>query len=416
MTNNKASHWDKSLLKIGVIALILSTTVLPDGSFANVRLKIILFFCCIAALFGCWLRGAIINRAYILLTILSLVFVTFFSLVGSAYAEVPVYYIFAEGVSFVSTISTVFVILMAVSASAIKDEEVVLTIFYGLLIFTIWKFLALVLLYTRLVSVGAFLSFSENYLRSTPVNFELPGGFHRIAYSAQDFAAVVFLFLLQAYPKIFSSVPRFLRCLFMFTGVIAVVSDYSRYYFIILAMLWFYLFLFKLSFKQRFVACFIVALLLTTSLPWVIEAYEYRFKSAMTAGSDITRVMQVSALLDAWENSPVLGGGIGFYTKNIVRSMYFYEVQWVSFLAKTGIVGIIYLIILVFLLFYKIFSGKRSFDHYILAFILLCFILSGFTNPLLLGAMSSIIYVLPLLIASILRKELEDRVSIISDE
>jgi len=271
--------------------MILSTTILPDGSFAGIRIKIMLFFCCVAALLGCWIRGAKINSFYLALSILSLLFVSFFALVGSISATSPFSYVFSEGVSFVSTISTVLIMLIANSSKAIEDEEIVLSIFYGTLIYTLWKFFALLLLYLKIVSLYSLLSFFEHYLRAKPVTLNMPGGFNRITFSGQDFAATIFLFLLPAYPKIFSNVPSFLRTIFMFTGTVAVISHYSRYFFILLAMLWFYLFLFKLSFKQRLFSCFIVAVILSLSLPWIIEAYELRFKSVSITVSPVNTIL-----------------------------------------------------------------------------------------------------------------------------
>jgi len=400
------SHWYKRLVKISTSTLIILPMFLPTGSFAGIPIKNSVYFCCVLALFACWFRGAKINSVYISLSVISLLFVAFFSLVGSLQATAPFYYVFFEGVSFVSTISMVLLILMANSYNAIEDKEIVLSAFYGTLIFSLWKFVALLLLYLDVVSIYSLISFFEKYMNFKPVTLKMPGGFWRVTFSGQDLAAVVFLFLVPAYPRIFSKVPLFLRIIFMFTGTVAVVTNYSRFYFIFLAILWIYLFLFKLSFKYRLLVCFIVAVILALSFPWIMEAYELRFNSVQAKGGDITRYFQTLALLDAWEDAPILGGGLGYYAKSYVRSMYIYEVQWVAFLAKLGIVGIFFLGFLIFLLFYKILSGKRSLDHYVLAFILLFLLLSGFTNPLLISASAGILYALPLMLASILRKEL----------
>jgi len=112
------------------------------------------------------------------------------------------------------------------------------------------------------------------------------------------------------------------------------------------------------------------------------------------------------ALIDTWQNTPILGGGFGHYAKNFVRQTFLYEVQWVVFLAKFGIIGFSFLLLLLFLLFYKILSGKKSLDHYVLAFALLWYILGGFTNPIIVNSTAAVIYVLPVITASKLREEL----------
>jgi len=397
------------LTKISFILMIGSSLAMPSGSFAGIPVKYITYIACVVSLLAHWYKGAKINNAFLFLFTAVLLFVAFFSLVGSLYAIAHFYLVFTEGMFFVSTMTVTLLILMANSCNAIKDEEIILAAFYGVFIFSLWKFIAIFLLTANIVSFENLMYFFEKYAKFVPVTTEIPGGYHRLTFAVNDFVATFFLFLVPTYPKVFSKVPLAIRVVFVTTATIGLVIAYSRYFFGFIAVLWLYAFLFKFTFKQRFITCSIIIVILSLSLPWFMEVFETRFLSEQADYSDNLRRLQTPALIDAWKDLPILGGGLGFYTKNVIRSdalMSAYEVQWVSFLAKFGMTGISFLVFLVSLLFYKILAGEKIIDHYVLAFSLFCFIISGFTNPYLLNSTAAVFYVLPLILASAFRKEL----------
>jgi len=398
--------YTKLLAKVSFISLIISSLLFPTGTFADIPVKHITYLACVTTLFACWFKGARIEKAYLSLFVACILFVVFYSLVGSLHSKAPFYFVFTEAQLFIATMTVVLFILMAKSCKIIEDEEIVLSAFYGVFFFALWKFIAILLLHLNIISFGSLMHFFEKYAGYPPVTSGIPGGYIRLAFISQDFATALFLFLIPAYPKMFSKVPRFLRIAFMLTGVVAVLFSYSRYYFGFLLILWFYIFLFKFSFMKRLLACATVSVILLLSLPWLIDVFNARFMSDIAKESDNIRHLQIAALLNAWEDLPILGGGLGYYSKEYVRSMFIYEVQWISFLAKFGMIGGAFLFFLISLLFYKILSGKKSLDHYVLAFTLFCFLLGGFTNPFLVNSTSAMFYVLPLIVASILRKEL----------
>ncbi|MCL1825571.1 MAG: hypothetical protein FWG26_06445 [Betaproteobacteria bacterium] len=395
------------LTKISVITLIISSLLLPSGNLAGIPVKHAAYIFCVTALLAHWLKGAKISGRILLLFMATLLFCFFYLLVATLRSAVHFYYAFTEGMTFLVTLTISLLILMANSCKAIKNEEVILAAFYGIFAFSIMKTTIVVLAALNIVPLENLLAFIEKYMRFQPIADEIPGGLHRITLGLGDFVAVLFLFLVPTYPQLFLRVPIPFRAIFMIMGIFVLISSFSRYKFGFIAMLWAYSFLFKFSFKQRLITCFIIAVVLLSSLPWLIEVYEYRFSSVRAEYSDSLRFEQIPPLIAAWENLPLIGGGLGYYAKDYTRSnvlLYAYEVQWVSFLAKFGILGISFLGFLVFLLFYKILSGRRSLDHYALAFALLCFILSGFTNPILLNSTAAVFYILPLIIASALRE------------
>ena len=71
----------------------------------------------------------------------------------------------------------------------------------------------------------------------------------------------------------------------------------------------------------------------------VAEMIEKRFFSNETAVSDQTRIIQIKALMREYDQFPLLGKGLGGYTKESIRDeklMHSYEVQWAAFLMQFG--------------------------------------------------------------------------------
>ena len=395
-----------SLAKISFMALIASSLILPLGVIAGIPVKHITYAACLVTLLAYWHKGAKINKATLVLFISVLLFIAFYFLVGTLRATAPFYAIFTEGMAFFTTLTVTLLILIANSCKIIEDEGIILTSFYGVFIFSLWKSAMFFLISINAVSFDTVANFIQKYMGFKTMVMAIPGELNRLTFAVNDFITGLFLFLVPTYPRLFSRVPVFIRVIFMITGIVVLVSAFSRYKFAFVAILWFYSFLFKFSFKQRLITCFTVATILFSSLPWLIESFELRFMSASADLSDSIRLEQIIALLAAWEDLPIIGGGLGYFAKDFIRNegLFSYEVQWISFFPKFGMIGVTFLLLLVSFLFYKILSGKKSADHYLLAFVLLSFILSGFTNPFLLSSTSAVFYVLPLILASIFRK------------
>jgi hypothetical protein len=387
----------------------LSAIILPSGSFFGIPVKYIAFISCVSTLFAEWKRGAKINKNILVLFVLVCIFIMFFMLVGTLRTVTTFNFILSEGMMFFSTISVTLIILAARSISAVKDENIILYIFWGVFVYVFWKATVSMLVAMGILSLDIVFLYFVKYINYRPVVTEMPGGGVRFTFIIYDYISAVFLFLVPAFPKVFSKIPMLIRIMFMVFGTASVVFAYSRYLFALIGVFWVYAFLFKFNFKQRIIASAIVAVVMLLSLTWITDVFQTRFLSEQAEYSDSFRYLQIDSLLQAWEEVPVLGGGLGYYAKGMIRSLelpYTYEVQWVSFFAKFGMLGISFLIFLVILLFYAILSGKRQADHYLLAFVLLTFIMAGFTNQYLLNAASGVFYSLPLIFSAVLREKI----------
>lgn len=129
----------------------------------------------------------------------------------------------------------------------------------------------------------------------------------------------------------------------------------------------------------------------------VMQVVEKRFFSTDNTASDNTRTDQISAMMRACDESPLLGKGLGGYTAECIRDNelpHAYEVQWVAFLMQFGLMGLPFLLIPISLIAWNFITLPitRPKIGYLLLFGLWLF--SGFTNPFLISLTSGIVYMI----------------------
>lgn len=132
------------------------------------------------------------------------------------------------------------------------------------------------------------------------------------------------------------------------------------------------------------------------------QIVERRFFSTNNSESDQTRVHQINSLLSEQENYCYFGKGLGGYAQDCVRDnvlKHSYEVQWVAFLLQFGLVGILFVLIPPGIISWKLLSGNISRLRLSFCMLFGVWLMSGFTNPLLISLNSGIIYSLFLIIA-----------------
>jgi hypothetical protein len=196
-----------------------------------------------------------------------------------------------------------------------------------------------------------------------------------------------------------------LRWLFAVIGSMCLLFAFSRLLFGIVAIGLAVGFMFRLNWSGKVIVALVIGLAITASLPWLQGAIEQRFSSVHAAQSDEVRGAQIIALVEEWSRSPLIGNGFGTYAHSLVRdsvALYSYEVQWVGFLAKLGLLGIGVLAAMVVMLFRAVMAGGLSIERCMLGMILAAFVLGGFTNQYLVSSASGIVYSLMLVVAGML--------------
>jgi hypothetical protein len=136
----------------------------------------------------------------------------------------------------------------------------------------------------------------------------------------------------------------------------------------------------------------------------VEKVIERRLFSNDNYQSDATRNVQINALLNACDESPILGKGLGGYTTACIRDFalpYAYEVQWVAFLMQFGWLGIILLLTPLSIIAWKLIALPLTIPKLCYFLLFGYWLLSGFTNPFMISLTSGMIYMIFLLAAEI---------------
>lgn len=131
-----------------------------------------------------------------------------------------------------------------------------------------------------------------------------------------------------------------------------------------------------------------------------------RFSNALAGASDQTRVWQISALREFFWEAPLFGHGMGSYVLQHVRAVdlpYAYEVQLLALAGEFGVIGMVIFAILLINYYRKAFSFRKGAYTYQFSILLMLasFLGAGLFNPCLLVSMSSVSYGLIFVLASL---------------
>lgn len=102
----------------------------------------------------------------------------------------------------------------------------------------------------------------------------------------------------------------------------------------------------------------------------------------------VSRKNNTNALIDLWYQSPIWGSGLNSYAASSIASYatkWSYEVQYIAWLAQTGIIGMVFLFLPVLYIYKRLrLKGIQSRDnkYYALMIGFICFVAGGASNPL----------------------------------
>lgn len=307
---------------------------------------------------------------------------------------------------FITTLFPPFVGWFLIKDQIISFEKVMKTIIYTNCAYNVIKTLLMVLHVLGIINVWKFMD--QTGLRF--MNMHIIGDIGRIQTSVDIIFPFLVFFVLHS-ENLGIKLSKPFKWLFLISGITSVFLSFSR--FLIFTFL-FSLFLYfcTLPFFKQIKTWIFIGLISCIGIgiigpATVMEIVDKRFFSTDNAASDTTREEQIDAMMQACDESPFFGKGLGGYTRECIRDYevpHAYEVQWVSFLMQFGLVGLF--IILLSTLF--IASNFLSFPWTLLkiSFLLLfgLWLLSGFTNPFLISLTSGLIYMIFLLSGERIKK------------
>ncbi len=151
--------------------------------------------------------------------------------------------------------------------------------------------------------------------------------------------------------------------------------------------------------KDKFQLALITVLggVVLVSLPLLSTVVMLRFSSDVAASSDQERTTQILALDNFFEDAPVLGHGLGSYSRRVIRNddaPYSYEDQLLALAGQIGVLGIGILLLLTLYYFADLWPrpDRGILPSLGLMLMLLAWITAGFFNPEVISSAASVSY------------------------
>ena len=186
--------------------------------------------------------------------------------------------------------------------------------------------------------------------------------------------------------------------LMLFLGIIVSYSRLLYFYSFITVFLIFFRFNTSLSKKLLFCSFFILLMVLIISIPAVNQFLTMRYFGLPAKASDSGRWEMLPALLDTFRHYPFFGRGLGSsaigldpHYRGPTAPVWYFELQWLSFLAQFGIIGlglIFYLALIPIKNFILNLNFKKSFFVVVIYFL---WLFIGFFNNFILCSSGGII-------------------------
>lgn len=403
---------EKISVKIALSLLVIVSVSLPSGSFFGVPAKHLAYLLAVTAIGYEWIRqSARVPAPLIVLFVWSLAITLLFTIQGASMGVARPGDSIQEGIGVFTTISVVIFGLIAISQAWVTPNTVLQAGVIGALLFSLVKNTVAIGMSAGLMSFYDALSIYQVAFNARFVSSEIFGGLIRVNLIIYDFYTLLALSLCILYPDLVKGLNRWVRLLFIVSGAICVFFAFSRYLFLVSAIVLAYTFVVRWNNVARLAAVLVLVPAILLNQVWVSGAVEQRFNSTQNVDSDEQREEQITALIDAWAKSPIIGQGLGSYARSLIRdprAPFSYEVQWVGFLLKTGVVGIALAIILIIAALAQITKKLPLKVNFPLVALFVLFLLGGFTNQYLITSGSGVYYLSILSAAAALRKKYSD--------
>lgn len=355
--------------------------------------------CLLASISALLLGTRLVTSLYSLIFILISVLVLLVGVTqGVIYGFNREVYVEAKALVATITLPTIFLLLQHNFNRDMLSRVILKSAFYGI----IFYFLLKTILQIFALMTGIDLHALYVNLFGTDISrWEFLHNIYRVQYN-NDICALLTLFVL-AYKD---QIKRNTLLVIIIPVVIGIFLTMSR-------LLWGYLALLSLGYliinRQYFIillGSLGAYLLYVLNVLGIGDAINVRFSKSLSTESDKPRQQQIEALLKSFYEDPLFGKGVGSYNPDLLRATdegmrYLYEVQWVSFLMKYGLLGtsVILVLFLLPLIYLYNLMDKKELKSYAVISCYLLFLLSGLTNPYLLTISAGALIVCILVVA-----------------
>lgn len=362
--------------------MLMIAVCLPTGTISGLNVKIPVF-----ALFATtfifylathssnWLRPA--ETIFLGCFVAAL---CFWGLIAIFHGQSETSQVFLQLKDIASTVVLAWLCIFFVRRHVMLPEDIIKPVLYGTLALATMKLLLIVVTLGLHIDPIQLLSniFGEDALVGGSIAF----GLTRIEFSSDIIGSfALFVILCPTVSGIrLGRVSRFCAVVVLLaSGLLA----FARY-------IWFLEFVaivaaLILEHKLKLLAIAVIALVPLTfiyyeALEPLIEA---RFFSDQVSDSDLIRIEQSKALLDAIKARPVIGKGLGTHVNEVIRNQqdqYSYELQWMSLSMQFGILGIAAIGVLIAASARDLLMSHHPAKPWMILLFSL-WLLSGWTNP-----------------------------------
>lgn len=382
----------KSCLGLFLYALIFLTVVFPSGSLLGFNYKIALIvFGFVFFLVGLGFVGA---PVYLYQTLVGFVgFISFYFFVALVNGVLPGNSL-SHAIAFLSLFCVIFLSIVLIHFDKKRALGLRMVVIYSAAVYSFVK-----LIVCLLIGVGFFSPEAVQLFLSSFFGFEFigldAGYFYRIHIPIDFLLPLVFLCGCSSSEGGLSAFKKAVIGLLVF---LAILISYSRLlYFIFFVAAFFVAFDYirKAEAVQKVMMILLGVVLFFVFLYLASDFLVERYSGEMASASDGPRVQMYDALVEVVSAYPFLGKGLGSGSEGLVRFVdmpWYYELQWLSFLAQFGIVGFLGLFSMALLpVFISLKRGVTYFSFSVLSLYVL-WLGVGFFNGFMLTSSAGVIF------------------------
>jgi len=295
---------------------------------------------------------------------------------------------------FIITLIIPLLTLYLVSEHILTSTQFFKAVIYSSMTYVSLKVVVVLLHLAGFVDIWSLMKSSGFYF----MRMSIYGSLDRVQTSVDISTPFLIFFVLQS-KHLGLDLSRFFKRSYFVLSLFSTFLSFSRY---LLFVYFLSCFLYWLSLDFRGILKGILFFLVAAALGYALigpetveKIVERRLFSRDNFLSDKTRSVQAEALLDKFEQAPLLGSGVGGYVKEVIRepnTLHVYEVQWLAFLMQFGVIGIFLILSPLLFIAIRLVQGPFSRLRWSFLGLFLLWIFSGFTNPFLISLASGIIY------------------------
>lgn len=363
-------------------ALLMIAVCLPTGSIFGLNVKIPAF-----GLFSLALAMYVVTRSSKWITADELTFLALFTGALAFWGLVAIFrgqsetsQVFLQLKDIASTVILAWLCLFFLRRNLLRPEDVIRPIVYGIVALAVMK-IALIAV-TLVLKIDPIQLLGNVFGDDALVGGSIAFGLSRIEFSSDILGSFVLFALLC--PSV--SGVRFRRTAIVFFALVLLVSGllaFARYIWFLEGFAIFAATIIERRIKLLVLAAFAMICVAYFYYQELQPVFEQRFFSDQVSDSDLIRMEQSKALVNAIETHPIIGKGLGAHVNAVIRNsedQYSYELQWLSLTMQFGFAGIVAIFLMIAASARDLLASHHPAKLWLLAMFIL-WLCSGWTNP-----------------------------------